>query len=376
MANILIDLTQIPNVKTGVAIYAKGFISKLKDTANHYYLLVQRDEKDYDHLQNKKIKLIRLKSKLFRNIFFRTLIEQIYIPYLSIKLKISLVHSMHYSFPFFLFCKRLISVHDMTFFLYPEYHLKIKVIYFRFFIRLIPFFADKIVFVSKSTQNDFLKRFPHTKESKIEQIYVGIDSNINTENMKSNKVLNKYSLDHKKYILFIGTIEPRKNLDGLLSAFSQYCKRCEDINLAIIGMIGWKYNDRFYELEPSVSERIKMLGYVDESEKSIILSNSLIFIYPSFYEGFGIPILEAMISKVPVITSNISSMPEVIGDSGLLIEPTKIDTITDAMIKLTDNKELREDLVNRAYRRIDLFSSEHACHQYVELYNRTIRENI
>ena len=69
MANILIDLTQIPNVKTGVAIYAKGFISKLKDTANHYYLLVQRDEKDYDHLQNKKIKLIRLKSKLFRNIF-------------------------------------------------------------------------------------------------------------------------------------------------------------------------------------------------------------------------------------------------------------------------------------------------------------------
>ena len=119
-----------------------------------------------------------------------------------------------------------------------------------------------------------------------------------------------------------------------------------------------------------------MLGYVDESEKSIILSNSLIFIYPSFYEGFGIPILEAMISKVPVITSNISSMPEVIGDSGLLIEPTKIDTITDAMIKLTDNKELREDLVNRAYRRIDLFSSEHACQQYVELYNRTIRENI
>ena len=192
----------------------------------------------------------------------------------------------------------------------------------------------------------------------------------------SKSVLNKYSLDHKKYILFIGTIEPRKNLDGLLSAFSQYCKRCEDINLAIIGMIGWKYHDRFNELESTVSKRIKMLGYIDESEKSIILSNSLIFIYPSFYEGFGIPILEAMISKVPVITSNISSMPEVIGDSGLLIEPTKIDTITDAMIKLTDNKELREDLVNRAYRRIDLFSSEHACQQYVELYNRMIRENI
>ena len=135
-------------------------------------------------------------------------------------------------------------------------------------------------------------------------------------------------------------------------------------------------NDRFNELESTVSKRIKMLGYVDESEKSIILSNSLIFIYPSFYEGFGIPILEAMISKVPVITSNISSMPEVIGDSGLLIEPTKIETITDAMIKLTDNKVLREDLVNRAYTRIDLFSSEHACQQYVELYNRTIRENI
>ena len=117
MANILIDLTQIPSVKTGVAIYAKGYLSKLEDTENQYYLLIQKDETDYDGYQNSNISLIRLKSKLFRNIFLRTLIEQLYIPYLSIKLKINLVHSMHYSFPFLLFCKRLISVHDMTFFL-------------------------------------------------------------------------------------------------------------------------------------------------------------------------------------------------------------------------------------------------------------------
>ena len=374
MANILIDLTQIPSTKTGVAIYAKGFLSKLKDKSNKYYLLVQNDEKDYDNLQNKNISLIRLRSKLFRNIFLRTLIEQIYIPYLSIKLKIDLVHSMHYSFPFLLFCKRLISVHDMTFFLFPEYHLKIKVIYFRFFIRLISIFANKIVFVSKSTKNDFLKMFPHTKISKVEQIYVGLDNNINTNCKNTNEILKKYSLSTEKYILFIGTIEPRKNLDGLLSAFSHYCNKNNDVNLAIIGMIGWKYNNIFKNLNPLVSKRIKMLGYVSELEKTIILSNSLIFIYPSFYEGFGIPILEAMINEVPVITSNISSMPEVIGDCGILIEPKNIESIADAMIKLTMDRELRQDLIIRAKKRAKLFSDDTISQQYIDLYNRAIKE--
>ncbi len=374
MANILIDLTQIPSVKTGVAIYAKGYLSKLKDTENQYYLLIQKDETDYDVYQNSNISLIRLKSKLFRNIFLRTLIEQLYIPYLSIKLKINIVHSMHYSFPFLLFCKRLISVHDMTFFLYPEYHLKVKVLYFRFFIRLIPYFAHKIVFVSKSTQNDFLRYFPNTKKSKIIQIYVGIDNDVNIRDKDVNDVLSKNSLEHKKYILFIGTIEPRKNLAGLLSAFSKYCMHNDNINLAIIGMIGWKYDNHFKDLDSSVLKRIKMLGYVSEVEKSIILSNSLIFIYPSFYEGFGIPILEAMINRVPVITSNISSMPEVIGDTGILIEPTKEESITDAMIKLTNNSELRKDLISRAEKRSKLFSGENACKQYIDLYNRIINE--
>ena len=197
MANILIDLTQIPSIKTGVAIYAKGYITKLKDTQNKYFLLIQNDEKDYDNLENQNIFIIRLKYKIFRNFFFRTLMEQIYIPYLSIKMKIDVVHSMHYSFPFFLFCKRVISVHDMTFFLFPEYHVKIKVIYFRFFIKLIPYFADKIVFVSKSTQSDFLQQFPKTDRSKIEQIYVGIDNEYNINRENESFILSKYSLHSK-----------------------------------------------------------------------------------------------------------------------------------------------------------------------------------
>jgi glycosyltransferase involved in cell wall biosynthesis len=148
----------------------------------------------------------------------------------------------------------------------------------------------------------------------------------------------------------------------------------DNINLAIIGMIGWKYDNHFKDLDSSVLQRIKMLGYVSEVEKSIILSNSLIFIYPSFYEGFGIPILEAMINRVPVITSNISSMPEVIGDTGILIEPTKEESMTDAMIKLTNNSELRKDLISRAEKRSKLFSGENACKQYIDLYNRIINE--
>ncbi len=374
MANILIDLTQIPSVKTGVAIYAKGYITKLKDTKNKYFLLIQNDEKDYDNLENQNIFIIRLKYKIFRNFFFRTLMEQIYIPYLSIKMEIDVVHSMHYSFPFFLFCKRIISVHDMTFFLFPEYHVKIKVIYFRFFIKLIPYFADKIVFVSKSTQNDFLQHFPKTNRSKIEQIYVGIDNEYNINRENESFVLSKYSLNSKKYILFIGTIEPRKNVNGLLTAFSDYCKKNKNINLAIIGMIGWKYTNSMKTIDADIHSRINMLGYVSEEEKSIILSNALIFIYPSFYEGFGIPILEAMLEEVPVITSNISSMPEVIGNCGILIDPTSSKNIEKAMIDLTDDAQLRTKLSMKAKERSKLFKGDTSADKYASLYGSIIKK--
>jgi glycosyltransferase involved in cell wall biosynthesis len=357
---LLIDFSQIPIKKTGVGVYAKGLIENLLLLYPNIelYILIYSDEVCFE--SNKNIKNINfLKIKLKRSFIIRFFIEQFYIPYISLVHKIDIVHSLHYSFPIILprYIKRVVTYHDMSFFLFPHLHQKFKLFYFKLFIFLSKVFCIHIIFVSRSTQNDFIDLIkPRTTQSS-SLIPNGIDSSLYAppKKLEIKSVLCKYKLN-TNYILFIGTLEPRKNIKTLIQAFSIISN--SHYKLVICGKKGWFYDSIFqlvYDL--GLTNKLVFTDFVTEFEKKCLLYGSSIFVYPSLYEGFGYPILESMVCGIPTITSNISSMPEVADDACLLLDnPQCPNELAEKIKYFINSQERQNDYSARGITRSKKFS--------------------
>jgi len=370
---ILIDFTQVPLEKCGIGIYALNLVLKLyeMDKKNTYYLLIQNDDDSLGFINSPCFKIITVNSKIFRKFIFRCMLEQFYIPFLAFRYKINVVHSIHYSFPLLLCAKRVVTIPDMTFFKFPERHLTVKRLYFRFFIYAASLLADKVITISNSSRNDYLQRFKAPPES-IEVVYLGKSAVFNTNLDKSriDLVKKKYRICNE-YILYLGTIEPRKNIQNLITAFDKFRKEVDGkFQLVIAGKKGWHYNGIFRMVEDlSLKEKVIFTGFVAEDEKPFLIGGAKIFVYPSIYEGFGIPVLEALSCGIPTITSNVSSLPEVAGDAAILIDPNSIDELGLSIKRLYNDGALYEQLRAKSVAQSSKFSWERCAYQTINLYN-------
>ncbi len=369
---ILIDLIQIPLQKVGVGIYAFNLISQLYriDIENEYFIVIQDDDNCLDFIQNERFKIVKVKSKFFRNNFLKVILEQVYLPFLTIKYKIDAIHSLHHSFPIIANAKKIVVVHDVTFYKCPQYHRPSSVIFFGGFDFLTSLFADKIITDSKSSLNDFLQVFPYAKK-KTCAIYLGKSDSFN-HNLTQEKIeetRKKYNIN-KDYLLFIGTLEPRKNIKGLILAFSKLAQKDECYDLVVVGKKGWYYNE-VLELPKKLglTDRIIFTGFIDEEDKPYLISGAKVFIYPSMYEGFGIPVLEALACGVPTITSNISSLPELGGNAALLIDPTNIEELYLSIKRLLNDNTLYHRLRERSVEQAKKFSWEKTARETLDVYN-------
>jgi glycosyltransferase involved in cell wall biosynthesis len=370
--NILLDYSQIPKQKVGVGVYAENLLKNIckYDKKNKYFVLIQNDEalEGVPHFES--MTFIRLPNKIFRIFAFRLLMEQFYIPFLVLRKNINLVHSLHYSFPLFTFkAKKVVTIHDLTFFLYPELHEPFKRFYFRFFIRLSVYLCDKIICVSESTKKDLVSRFSRSS-NKIEVIPLGNDNRfcVNLDRNEIVRVKKKHNISNE-YILFIGTLEPRKNIINLIHAFYKIHKIEKKYQLVIVGKKGWYFQSIFdLVTKYNLSDSIIFTGFIDEEEKPFIISGAKIFVYPSIYEGFGIPVLESIACGVPTITSNISSLPEVVGDAALLIDPLDETSIFQAINELLNNTALRNDLITKSLTQAKKFSWENTTLKTINRY--------
>lgn len=347
--NVLIDFSQIPIQKVGVGVYGLNLVLNIKpETGLHYYILVQDDDSSLDSCESSAVTLIRVNSVKFRKLVNRLILEQIYIPYLVYKYKIDVVHSLHYSFPIMASARKIVTVCDMIFFKYPELHLKSKVLYFRFFIWLTTFLAAKVICISKSTEQDYLAHFKASPRLTT-VVELGKDQTYrpDIDQREVKLVLKKYEISGD-YILFIGTIEPRKNISNLILAFARVVAGGSPLYLVIVGKKGWHYESVFSLVkELHLEGKVIFTGFVEESEKPALLVGARMFVYPSYYEGFGIPVLESLACGTPTITSNLSSMPEVASDAAVLVDPGSIVDIHAALSKLYSDEELCEDLRKR-----------------------------
>jgi len=369
---VLLDCTQITVKKAGVGVYALNLVRGLCRSHGRkfdLFLLVQDDDGDFQ-IEGRNVQILRVASRLFRFLPFRLLMEQTYIPWLIRKYKIDIVHSLHYSFALLPSrAKRIVTIHDMTSFLMPEVHLKSKVLYFRFFITAASYLADAQIYVSNSTREDWKKRFPRSSVScytvplgKADRFRPDLDQ------ASIAAVRKKYALTDP-YILYIGTIEPRKNLTRLVSAFGEIAEQFPSHRLVITGMKGWGYEELFQTIKQlHLESRVVFTGFAEEEDKAQLLAGAEIFVYPSLYEGFGIPVLEAMACGIPTVTSAISSLPEVAGDGALLVNPADTSDIRDKMEQLLRSADLRSAMKARALKQAAKFTWERTVSETINVY--------
>jgi len=220
--------------------------------------------------------------------------------------------------------------------------------------------SDKIIAVSQSTKNDILKFYPEVKEEKIHVIYHGFDSELFQKEIseeKIKKILNNYKLKTKNYILYVGAIQPRKNLEVLIEDFNLLKKGNPEIKLVLAGGKAWMWENIFEKAEKSpYSKDIIITGTVPFEDITILYRNASLFVFPSLYEGFGIPVLEAFASGIPVICSRNSSLPEVGGEAVLYFDAEKPGDLTEKIKDVLENGDLRNDLINRESEQVKKFS--------------------
>jgi alpha-1,3-rhamnosyl/mannosyltransferase len=254
--------------------------------------------------------------------------------------------------------RRVVTVHDLTCIDFPRFHPLLRRVLFRVGLWRVARLADAIIVPSAATRRDLRRRIGwsrapvHVVPSAAGARFVPLAA------AEAEPVVRRYGLAFREYLLFVGNVEPRKNLVGLLRAYDALRRRRrEGPVLVIAGGAGWK-NRAIREAigaSPYTAD-IRIVGYVPDAELAALMNGALAFVYPSLYEGFGLPPLEAMACGTPVITSNRSSLPEVVGGAALLVDPENIGDLADAMARLAEDAPLRDELRERGLERAREFS--------------------
>jgi glycosyltransferase involved in cell wall biosynthesis len=262
--------------------------------------------------------------------------------------------------------KIVTTVYDFSFYLHPEWHPKERVDYYskNFFKRIKK--SDFIITISKYVERETLEILK-IKDPKVVTIYPGYNEIFNTVENEKRKIK-----PIENYILFVGSIEPRKNLVNLLKAYlllPEYLRK--EFKLLLVGFKGWE-NKEIAELLNKLKKSANYLGYVNNEELAGLYRGATCFVYPSFYEGFGLPPLEAMACGCPVVVSNVTSLPEVCGDAAYYVDPNDVESIAEGIQKVLIDEELRRNLVEKGLERAKLFSWEKAAKEHLKVFEEVL----
>lgn len=278
-------------------------------------------------------------------------------------------------------CKRVTTFHDLSFLYYPEFLTLRKKIWHN--LQMNPKwqakFSDKIIAVSESTRND-LVNFYKIDPTRINVIYSGISKNFETNKLPPthNQKIETTALEEfrrlkklpKRFIFSLSKIEPRKNITNIIRAFSNVKEAScyKDLGLVVAGTKGWLCQEIFKEAKRSkYKNQIIFTGQISNEEKILYYQTASIFVYPSFFEGFGFPPLEAMLSGVPVIASRNSSMPEVLGNSAILVDPHNVAELELWITKILDDKNLSKMISEKGVKQASKFTWEDTATKTLEV---------
>jgi len=298
--------------------------------------------------------------------------EQLRVPLALKRERVTLFHAPHYVLPPLVRCRSVVTIHDCIHLMFPQYlPNRLALTYARTSIRLAAKRATRVLTVSESSKRDIL-RFVDLPPEKIDVIYNAFDERFGVEPREEDvvRVKERYQL-HDEFVLYAGNVKPHKNLERLITAFHLVRQRGLDhLKLVLIGDDISKYAALRRAVHRYQLHRyVRFLGYLPEETLAVMYRLSGVFVFPSLYEGFGLPPLEAMASGTPVVTSNVSSLPEVAGNAAMLVDPYDPDALADAMLRVLTDESLRQDLRRRGLERARQFSWEQSVGRIRRIYD-------
>ncbi|MFA6553079.1 MAG: glycosyltransferase family 1 protein [Patescibacteria group bacterium] len=369
-----IDCRTILNPKggegAGVGHYTYYLVQSLSqhDPKNSYVLFFDRRLPDISTFTRPNVEVKYFPFSQY-NRFLPFAYSHMLITAFLMKEGLDIFHSPITSVPLTYPKKTVVTVHDLAIYKNPDWFPS-QIFSTKLLVPRSLKTADRVIAVSESTKHDLQEIF-NVPSRKIKVIYEGVD--VKKILLKSKKIDSVSSFKiGKKYILFVGTMEPRKNLVTLVRAYKKLIQPGSGFagyELVIAGAKGYKHEDIFAEIKSlGLSKNVKYVGYVTHNQKVELIKRAACFVFPSSYEGFGLPILEAMALGTPVATSNISSLPEIAGKAALLFDPEKEQTITHALRKILGDKKLHEKLSQAGIERANKFSWERCARETAKVY--------
>jgi glycosyltransferase involved in cell wall biosynthesis len=299
--------------------------------------------------------------------------EQVKIPMALKREGVTLFHAPHYVLPPMVSCRSVVTIHDCIHLMFPQYlPNQLALIYARRSMAMAANRATRVITVSESSKRDIM-RFFHTDAAKISVIANAYDERFGAEPSEEDvvRVRERFQL-HDEFVLYAGNVKPHKNLERLIDAFDLVRKRgLEHLKLVLIGDEISKYAAlRRAVHQHQLHKYVRFLGYLPEETLAVMYRLAGVFVFPSLYEGFGLPPLEAMASGTPVVTSNVSSLPEVAGDAALLVDPYDPQAIADGIYRVLTDEGLRRELRQKGLARSKQFSWEDSVRRIHDIYTQ------
>lgn len=370
-----IDVSQIVYKGTGVATYTGSLVKELlKQGTSEQFVLFGSSLRNRrpleEYLKGLETKNFQSKFAFLPPKILELLWNGIHVlPIENFIGEVDVFHSSDWLEPPTKKAKRVTTIHDLTIFKYPETfsargghdivaNQKRKL----FFVKQ---YSDLVIAVSETTKKDIIEIL-HLPEKRIRVIPEAADPIYSPRNKEMVQEAKKKYLIEGDFLLCVGTREPRKNLDRVMAAFAEISATNPDLSLVIAGKYGW--GDDSSKLE----QKVKILGFVEKEDLARLYSGATAFVYPSLYEGFGLPILEAMGCGCPVVTSNLGSMKEIGGEAAILVEPESIESIAGALSRVCRSKKIREEAKIKGIKRAAEFSWEKAALQTLEAYHNLL----
>lgn len=358
----------------GIGRYSRNLIGNLLeiDHDNEYVLFMSTEDKlEFENLKN-SFEIKNLKFKIVTtDIPHYSLSEQTKFLKILNRQKLDLMHFTNFNFPVRYKGKFVATIHDLTLFYYPGRHKKgiMAKLAYKYVMKKACGKAAKIIAVSSSTKNDIIKTFK-TNPQKIQVIYEAADDKVFAAPLPSeiDKIKRRYAVSDLPVILYVGQWRPHKNLAGLIRAFA-ILRKDVPAKLALVGKVDHAYPEVFETIDKEgVLRDIIMPGFVEEKELAVWYKIAAVFVFPSFYEGFGLPGLEAMAAGTPVAAANRTSLPEIYQDGAVYFDPADPHAIASAITKVIKDQNLRRQMIQKGYQIVKQYSWRKTAEETLRIY--------